>query len=69
MAAVPDLRRFVLEGERLTILNGLRFALAMFIGTILLSGVLKSLRAFQNPPFHAKGRNRQMMLFSLRPFL
>ena len=29
MAAVPDLRRFVLEGERLTILNGLRFALAM----------------------------------------
>ena len=29
MAAVPDLRRFVLEGERLTILNGLRFALAI----------------------------------------
>ena len=54
MAAVPDLRRFVLEGERLTILNGLRFALAMFIETILLSGVLKSLRAFQNPPFSRK---------------
>ena len=67
MAAVPDQRRIVLEGEQLTILNGLRFVLAMFIGTILLSGVLKSLRAFQNPPFHAKGRNRQMMLFFFTP--
>ena len=54
MAAVPDLWRFVLEGEQLTILNGLRFALAMFIGTILLSGVLKSLWAFQNPLFTQK---------------
>ena len=54
MAAVPDLRRAVLEGEQLTILNGLRFALAMFIGIILLSGVLKSLRAFQNPFFTQK---------------
>ena len=35
MAAVPDLRRFVLEGERLTILNGLRFALAMNSGIFI----------------------------------
>ena len=54
MAAVPDLRRAVLEGEQLTILNGLRAALAMFIGIILLFGVLKSLRAFQNPFFTQK---------------
>ena len=54
MAAVPDLRRLVLEGEQLTILNGLRFALAIFRGIILLFGVLKSLRAFQNPFFTQK---------------
>lgn len=35
MAAVPDLRRFVLEGERLTILNGLRFALAINSGIFI----------------------------------
>ena len=35
MAAVPDLRRFILEGERLTILNGLRFALAINSGIFI----------------------------------
>ena len=35
MDAVPDQRRIVLEGEELTILNGLRFALAINSGIFI----------------------------------
>ena len=49
MAAVPDLRRFVLEGEELTILNGLRFALAINSGIfIFIRAMPDSLRAVRH---------------------
>ena len=44
-------------------MNGLRVALGLFSGTIILNfGVQKRLRAFLNPVFMERGRNRERQL-------